>query len=139
MGRFKHSRQCNLSPLVIPFSIGKLYLTENSDKQLIVDLSTVIATPPIKDQDIVVLGCKVQGSDKKLKDMNNPRTYASASPNTANRYYQANGIFKMDPATVAGLDQATFHEEYLKVNNPAVAKLLVTIANLISPEIAQTA
>ena len=45
----------------------------------------------------------------------------------------------MDPATVAGLDQATFHEEYLKVNNPAVAKLLVTIANLISPEIAQTA
>lgn len=71
--------------------------------------------------------------------MNNPRKYAIGSPTTANGYYQANGIFKMDPAMVAGLDQAAFQEAYLKVNNPAVAKLLVTIANLISPEIAQTA
>lgn len=75
----------------------------------------------------------------QLKDMNNPRTYAFASPNTAEGTYLPNGIFAVDPAKVAGLDPASFQDAYLKLNNPAVAKLLITIADLISPEIAQIA
>lgn len=68
--------------------------------------------------------------------MDNPRTFVSTSPNTAVGTHKANGRFSVDPAAVAGLDTASFQDAYLKVNNPAVAKLLVSIANLISPELA---
>ena len=47
--------------------------------------------------------------------------------------------FVLDPPPVAALDAAAFQDAYLKLNNPAVAKLLVAVADLISPEIPQMA
>ena len=85
---------------------------------------------------MVTFGCKVQGSGKEVKDLNNPRTYVTTSLKTAFGTYKKNGTFSVDPALEAGLDTASFQDAYLKLNNPAVAKLLVAVANLISPELA---
>ena len=74
-----------------------------------------------------------------MKDPNSPRTYIDTSQKTAFGTYLPNGTFYIDPTKGSGLDPATFQDAYLKLNNPAVAKLLVAVASLISPEIAEIA
>ena len=48
---------------------------------------------------------------------------------------EVDGRFHVELIQVAGVEPAAFQEAYLKVNNPAVAKLLIAVANLISPDI----
>ena len=56
------------------------------------------------------------------------------SQNVAAGHYEG-GKFKLDPAFQSSLDIAGLQEAYGKVNSAAVAKLLVAVAGLISPEL----
>ena len=67
--------------------------------------------------------------------MVNQATYVSTSKKEADGIYFQNQTFSVDLPSVAGLDAATFQDAYLKLSNPAVAKLLVAVANVISPEL----
>ncbi|MCJ1280049.1 hypothetical protein MMC21_007874, partial [Puttea exsequens] len=98
------------------------------------DLNTT--TSGIANQTVVILGCKVQGSGKEVKDPNNPRTYITTSTKTVVSTYLQNQSFVVDPAPSLGLDAVAFQDAFLNINNPAIAKLLVAVANLISPEVA---
>jgi len=93
----------------------------------------------IPDGTVVTFGCKVKDSGEDKVDRTQRRTYLKASPYTVYGAYGANGEFHVQDIQVAGVDPAAFQEAYLKVNNPAVAKLLIAVANLISPEISATA
>ena len=109
------------------------FLTDNSGKQLNTPLSSI---PAITDGTVVVFGCKIKGSGTELNDKTNPRTYKATASDQTIGHYEANGTFAVEAQFHGGLDPAAFQDAYLKVNNPAVAKLLVAVANLISPELA---
>ncbi|KAK0516456.1 hypothetical protein JMJ35_001059 [Cladonia borealis] len=95
-------------------------------------------TGKVPDNTVVVLGCRIQDGDY-LKDANSKRTYIKTSDAAAVGRVNKDKVFSVDPAKAASLDPAAFQAAYLKLNNPAVAKLLHTIANLISPEISAIA
>ena len=88
----------------------------------------------IPNQTVVILGVGVQGKAESYKDSANKRTYVITSQDVATGHYKS-GKFELKPASQASLDIAALQEAYGKANSAAVAKLLVAIANLISPEL----
>ena len=91
---------------------------------------------PINNQTIVTFAVQIQGTDKVAHDLNNKRTYINTSQKTAVGHFAQNETFNMDVALAAAeLDPLAFQEAYLKLSAPALAKLLISVANLISPEV----
>ena len=104
-----------------------------TDSQKTYDLSQIIGGP--KSQTVIILGCGVVDTDKTFLDSSQLRTYIYGSVNTAVGQYQKDGTFAVDAPKSFGLDAAALQGAYVNLASPAVAKLLVSLANLISPEL----
>ena len=100
-----------------------------------IDLTTVY--PSIPDQTTIFLGCTILHVSTPQKDAKNPKTFTTGSSNTAKGAFNgegADGRFYVDPGpNVMNALQAS--DLRLTDTTPAVAKLLVALANLIAPEV----
>ena len=97
----------------------------------------MIPNPPT-DQNVVILGCGVQGKPEPVMDPNpdSKRTYKAASTDMTTGDYQAGQLTIEPPPTSASPEvAAALQEAYAKLNTTSVAKFLISVAGLISPEL----
>ena len=130
LGRLRRWRQWGHSRWVFFFCIGGLCLIHKQGNDQSFDFN-VIGTVP--SNTTVILGCKIKGGEN-VQASKSLRTYISTSEDTAIGTFNEDQTITIDPAKPPSLDPAAFQAAYLKLNNPAVARLLRTLANLISPD-----
>lgn len=106
-------------------------------RPLTVDI-TQITTPPTNQTD-VYFGASIKGINEPLSDTSKVFTYVPGSVKTAYGHFASNTEFYVDaPLVTAGAaepDLKALSSILFQNNSPAVAKILVSLAQLISPEI----
>lgn len=116
-----------------PLRIHGLYLTSESGQSRTFDL--FLATNPPTSGTIVILGCIMKDSKSPASDIVTKMAIMDTSSTTVVGRYPVNGRFTLDSPTSSNEMAVTFQETYVKHNSPAVAKVLVALADLISPEV----
>lgn len=113
--------------------IEQACLTDDSGTYRPFDLNKISNGP--KSQTHLILGCGVQGKAQSYSDPASIRTYKKDSQHEAAGHYKE-GKFTLERAKQSSLDAAAaLQEAYAKLNSTAVAKFLIAVAGLISPEL----
>lgn len=83
---------------------------------------------------VVILGCGQKDASETESDTAHPWTYRYSSEDTVVGHYDGKGNFTVDPPNQSVDNAVALPDDYHSINSPAVAKLLVALGGVISPQ-----
>ena len=113
-----------------PLRTHRLYLTSGTGKSHTFDLIKISDAP--SSGSVVMLGGIKANSKDAVSDTTTLLTYSVYTSTAVTGRYYPDGEFNVDPPKSLFRDAAAI-ETYVKLSRPALAKVLVAIAGVISP------
>ena len=120
---------CHVSPKRL------LCITHSTGSIRSIDLNVIFK--PERAPGIMILGCSVKGTSDQPSDSDHKMYYSPSSQKVATGTYK-DRKFTVDSPATSNLEVAAataLQDAYAKLNSQSVAKFLVSVANLMSPEV----